>query len=106
MPPKAQEQAVIVRAKINVVPSDDVFGGLTGLEKELVHVVAAHHEGEYDGNEIGAGELTLYLYGADAERLYVAIMAVLQRHRLTRGAAVTLRFGPPGSPSRQLRVQE
>ncbi len=104
MPQKALKQAVLVRANIDLVPLDDVFSELTDLEKELVDVIAAHHGGEYDGNEIGAGDLTLYFYGPDSERLYAFMEAILQRHRLTQGAVVTLRFRPPGSPSRQLRV--
>lgn len=79
---------------------------LAPFEDRLDETVRSTATGEFDGNEVavdGTGA-TLYLYGPSAERLYAAISRVLEAEPLSRGARVEIRAGPPGSPSRTVRV--
>jgi hypothetical protein len=97
-----QEEAVIVRAALPSGDDDDVIDALNNLEDLLIEAIASARAGELDGNEVGQGEVKLYMYGPDAERLFAAIEPVLRTASLTQMAAVTVRRGPPGSPSREV----
>jgi hypothetical protein len=81
-----EEQAVIVHSALPLVESDELFRQIEALEDQLHSVIAAAGVGEFDGNEIGQGELTLYMYGPDAEKLFAVIAPVLRRAQLTQSA--------------------
>lgn len=99
-------QAVLVHLKL----SDDGFGGeaeresIFQLEQELEKAITAARAGEFDGNEFGEGQCTLYMYGPSAEALFRAIAPILESSPLARGATVIKRAGPPGSPAEQLQL--
>jgi hypothetical protein len=96
------EEAVIVRAALPRGDAGEVIDALVTLEDQLTEAIALAHAGEFDGNEVGQGELKLYMYGPDAERLFATVEPVLRSALLTRAALVTVRQGPPGSPSREV----
>ncbi|MET7395934.1 hypothetical protein ABZS66_20805 [Dactylosporangium sp. NPDC005572] len=50
--------------------------------------------GEFGGNEFGGGEVALFLYGPDADRVYAAVSGLL-RELPYRPARVRLRYGDP-----------
>ncbi len=75
------------------------------LEDRLAAAIARARAGEFDGNEFGGGECTLYMYGPDADALYNAIVPVLQMNPLARGGYAVKRYGDARDPnSREVRV--
>ena len=95
--------AVIVRANLSRgVEAEDTFNAVSLLEEELAISLASAGAGEFDGAEMGQGQLVLYMYGPDPERLLAAVEQVLRKTDLTRAAIVTVRRGPPGSASRDV----
>ena len=77
---------------------------LATIEDRIVAALAGTGLGEFDGNEIGPGETTLYLYGADAERLFAHLEPILTAYPLCRNARVVIRKGRPGAPQREVRL--
>jgi len=100
----AVDQAVLVRASISTLSNDELFDELELLEAELEHAIDAAQVGEFDGNEIGEGELVLYMYGPDAEKVLEAVAPILRRSHLTRDGVVVVRDGPPGADERTIRL--
>ena len=75
------------------------------LEDRLTTAIERARAGEFDGNEFGGGECTLYMYGPDADRLYNAIVPVLQMSPLGRGGYAIKRYGDARDPqSKEVRV--
>lgn len=75
------------------------------LEDQLEKEIARAGVGEMDGNEIGEGECTLFMYGPDADRLFSAIERSLRASPLARGAWATKRYGSAEDPrAREVRV--
>lgn len=101
--PKSQttEHAVLVRIKL----SDDGFGTsaerrtLQSIADEIERAVKTSKAGEYDGDEFGGGECTLFLYGSDADKLFDVIAPVLRSHAATERSVVTKRYGAADDPS-------
>ena len=101
------EQAVIVR-----LPLDDAqFGSaerreaLNTLEDELINAIELAEAGEFDGNDFGQGECTFFMYGPDADVLYMVIEVVLQEFPVARGGYAIKRYGPADDPmSKEVRV--
>ena len=101
----ANLQAVLVYLDGSGLP-DDVYEqhDVATLEERLVEAIEGQRLGEYDGNEFGPGEVTLFLYGPDAERLFSGIEAVLRGYPLCRNARVVIRQSGPGAPQREVRL--
>ena len=84
-------------------PSRDL-GPMFALEERLEETIRAASVGEFDGNEIGTdGDATLYMYGANADRLFAAIKPVLEGASFMNGAKVVLRYGSAFEPNVQER---
>ncbi|MET8755927.1 hypothetical protein ABZW32_38420 [Streptomyces sp. NPDC004667] len=58
----------------------------------LAELIERADVGEFDGNEFGGGEVTLYAYGPDADALF-AVMAPVLRDLPFRPAHIVLRYG-------------
>jgi hypothetical protein len=71
------------------------------LEDELIALMEPTTIGYHDGNEIGGGETTLWLFGIDAEEVFKYIEPTLRRNSFCKGAKVVLRFGEFDSPERE-----
>lgn len=71
---------------------DDIYEkyDLMTLEDKLIAKLEVAGFGELDGNEIGEGGATLFLYAEDAEKLYRAIKPVLRGYPLCRKARVAI----------------
>ena len=87
------EQAVIVKF-------DYVAGNLEALhtlEDRLSDAIAEAGEGECDGHDVtpDLSKATIYLYGPDAEFLFVVAQQVLEYAECVHNGVATLRFGPP-----------
>lgn len=74
------------------------------LSERLGEALERQRLGEYDGDEQGSTETTLFMYGADAERLFRGVEGVLTAYPLCSNARVVIRRGPPGAPERELRL--
>lgn|GEM_PF-996824 len=105
-PHQTEEQAVIVHLPGSGLP-DEVYEhyDLSALEDQLIDAVDRAGCGEFDGNEFGPEGATLYLYGPDAEALFAAIEGTLRAYPLCPNAQVEIRYGPPGSPQREVTIR-
>jgi hypothetical protein len=76
------------------------------LQDRLDRAIKLARVGEFDGNEVATdlSDVTLYMYGPDADRLFSAVRPVLESTDFLRGAVATLRFGPPGAGARRTTV--
>ena len=99
------EQAVLVHLDCTGLP-DHVYEqfDLATIGDKLVKVIKQEQLGEFDGNEVGPDEATLYMYGPDAERLFAGIESTLREYPLCQGARVEIRRGAPGAPVREVRL--
>jgi hypothetical protein len=92
--------------------SDGAFGSTD--ERDSIHELCSQLElcieragaGEFDGDEFGAGECTLYMYGPDADRLFGAVERQLRRSAHAHGGFVIKRYGAASNPAaREVRVE-
>ena len=92
-----EEQAVLVHLDGQGL-SAEVYEryDLVTIDDQLTAVLEGKGLGDYDGDEIGEGGATLFLYGPDAERLFAAIEPTLRAYPLCRNARVVIRRGGPG----------
>jgi len=99
------QQAVLVHLDGTGLPND-VYEkcDLATIEDQLAEIISRERLGEFDGNEIGPIETTLFMYGPDAERLFAGIEPTLRAYPLCRGARVEIRRGGPGAAMREVRL--
>lgn len=94
-----REHAVLLEWD-DVAPSREF---IFDAEERLGEVIAARPElGELDGNEVGGGGASIYLYGPDCELLWTAIEPVV-RGLDPAPTNVILRSGGPGRRFREVR---
>ena len=108
MPPQEaapSEQAVLVYLDGKNLPVE-VYRDcdLATIEDRLREAIEKDGLGEFDGNEIGETETTLYMYGPDAERLFAGIELTLRAYPLCKNARVVIRRGGPGGEQREIRL--
>jgi len=91
------DHAVIITTGINPVELEQVHA----LEDKINEVLQKHDFGELDGHEfaLDGSEAILYLYGPDANSLFLAIAPVLKADPITRSGTAVLRFGDALDPS-------
>lgn len=99
-------QAVLVHLKLSDAKfgTEDERSKITVLEDELTRNIAAAGVGEYDGNEVGGGEYTLYAYGPDARRLADVVRPSVLKRMTAPGSYLIIRSGPPGAPEAREEV--
>ena len=97
--PTASEQALIVSIRL----SDASFGTheerekLFKLEDKLITAIKSSSAGEYDGNEIGGGTFTMYMYGASTARLWEVVSPIIRTLPPATGSYAIERYGGPGA---------
>jgi hypothetical protein len=98
---RTPEQAVLVHLRGTGLP-EKVYreNDLATLEDRLSEAIQQAGVGEFDGNEVGVGGATLFMYGPSAEKLFAAIEPVLRASPLCSGARVVIRSGGPGAHER------
>jgi hypothetical protein len=92
--PAVSEQTVIARYQLSSGPtgtSTDLHS-LATLEDRLIEAIGAARAGEFEGSEFGTGEVTLFAYGPDADRLFATMEPIL-RSFPPRPAQVLVRYG-------------
>lgn len=104
--PIGQAEAVIATYRL----SNDGCGtgaeaeAIFAMQDQLAAAIDAAGVGEFDGNEFGAGTVTMYAYGPDADALFAVAEAVLVSLDL-RPATVWLRYGSrSGCPDRAVTL--
>lgn len=99
------EQAVIIKFKY----AESDLNALYELEDKLTEAIDGAGEGECDGHDVTPDltEATIYLYGPDAEFLFVVAQQVFEQSTCAQDAIATIRLGPPedGVPERQARIK-
>lgn len=70
------------------------------LADELEAAVHAAGAGEYDGDEYGGGECTLFFAGRDADRLFAVLAPLLKHAPCARGATILRQYGLGNEPVR------
>jgi len=74
------------------------------LEDEVMVALEGAGAGEFDGNEIGGGYFTLYMYGSSAAQMWDAVAPVLVRSSAPVGSYVIQRFGGPGAEENRIQI--
>jgi hypothetical protein len=100
------DQAVIINLKL----SDDDMGTpedddpIYELEATLEEAVEGSGAGEFDGDEWGGGYCRLFLYGADADRLFHTVLPALMAFDALPGSYLVKRFGAQGAQESVVRL--
>ncbi|QPF73380.1 hypothetical protein G8A07_10935 [Roseateles sp. DAIF2] len=103
---RAARPRAAVQVSFALRPEGGEFGG--AAEREAIHVLSdrlaaqleASGQGEFDGDEFGAGRCTLFMYGEDAEAIYRSVAATLAAAPLLKGARVELYQAGAGGDKR------
>jgi hypothetical protein len=78
------------------------------FEKALEEAIARANVGEYDGNELAVdgSDGSMYMYGADADKLFAVVKPHLLAASFLRNIVVTLRYGAvTDTAARQKRIE-
>jgi hypothetical protein len=94
-----QQEAVIVHLSFVQLPEE-----FWQLNDRLYELLEQNGAGEFDGNEIGGGEATLFAYGPDARRLFSVMEPLLRSYPVCQNARVVIRKGGPGSPQTEVQL--
>ncbi len=98
------EQAVIVSSRYSGQTLDDLYK----VEDKLKQAIESAGKGEFDGDEIGTdgSQVTLYMYGPDADAIFVVIKPILTSSTCLVKPVVTVRYGAPdpGIPKRVIEL--
>jgi hypothetical protein len=99
------EQAVLVYLDGRSLPAE-VYQeyDVGGLEDQLRPLLEQTGVGDYDGDEFGPEEVTLFMYGPDAEALFRVIEPALLAYPLCQNARVIIRPGGPRTRGREIRL--
>jgi len=100
------EQALIITIPLTngKSGSQDEVQRLFKLEDELITAIEHSSVGEYDGNEIGEGEFTMYSYGPSANKLFDVALPILAKYRLPPGSRAIKRYGKPGAKEERVPI--
>ena len=99
--------AVAREVQGRLVGNDGSFGAVTTDSRSLAAgaLFVAIAGDKFDGNDFGQGECTFFMYGPDADVLYMVIEVVLQEFPVARGGYAIKRYGPAEDPnSKEVRV--
>jgi hypothetical protein len=102
----AEEQALIIKVPLDGTGSGngDEIERLHGLEDKLTVAVKESGAGGVDGDEVGEGTFTIYIYGPSAEKLFAVSLPILRKFRPPTGSYVIKRYGKPGAKQDRIPV--
>jgi hypothetical protein len=97
------KQIVLVHLKLS-----DGDMGASGEAGQLFDVedaveAALGDKGEFDGNEVGGGFFTLYIYGPDSQVILKAIAPALKNPLVRKGSYIEA--GPEADPAKRQRLE-
>jgi hypothetical protein len=87
-PAPEMDLLVVLKLSNNQMGTNSERQQIEALADELAAMLENGDLGEYDGEELGGGECTLFFCGPDPDRLLAELRPVLKRSPLCRGAAV------------------
>jgi len=95
------EHAVLVKLKLSAdeFGTGDEIQSIQELAEQLDVAIIDADVGEFDGDEFGEGECTLYTYGPNADALFSTIEPILRSSRHAPGGYVIKRYGEASDPS-------
>jgi hypothetical protein len=100
-----EEQCVKVCLELSSESGDPKeMDAIHELSDVLEEAIEKSEAGEFDGDEFGGGECTLYMYGPDADKLFEAIRKPLMSSPLAKGGYVLKRYGPPADGVKEVRI--
>jgi hypothetical protein len=99
-----QDLLVVLRLSNRMMGTARERMDLEAFAEELGAAVAEAGVGEYDGDELGAGECLLFFCGPDVEQLQAVLSPLLKRSPLARGAHFVRMVEGPDGHSQQQRV--
>jgi len=105
----AEEQALIITIPLHsgkTGNAEERNKRLYALEDQLIVAIKESGAGEYDGNEIGEGVFTIYIYGPSAERLFSVVRPILKKFRPPAGSYLIKRYGKPGSKQDRVALDD
>jgi hypothetical protein len=102
----SEEQALIITIPLRSgkTGNPDELKRLHVLEDQLNLAIKDSKVGEYDGDEVGEGVFTIYIYGPSAERLFAVVRPILKRFRPPTGSFLIKRYGKLGSKQDRVAV--
>lgn len=101
-PTDEQDLLVVLRLSNRQMGTNRERQELEAFADELEAAVREAGAGEYDGDELGGGECTLFFCGPDVDRLVEVLLPLLKRSPLCRGGhLVRMVPGPDGSHEQQ-----
>lgn len=74
------------------------------LEDLLMERLSTDRCGILDGCETGPMGTTIFLYGADCEKMFASVEPVLKSYALCHNGRVVVRHGGPGSAQREIHL--
>lgn len=90
------DQAVILNIQlVDEAKESDNYQSIIEIENTIKKVLPLKYG--IDGHEFGEGECTMYIYGPDANKLWVLVEPVLKLSEFSR-IEVTLQYGMPNDP--------
>jgi hypothetical protein len=95
----SEEEALIIHLRL----SDGNSGSheerekIFKLEDAVIKKIENSGAGEYDGNEIGGGFFTMYMYGSSTERLWDLTSPIIKAFPTRTGSYAIKRYGKVGS---------
>lgn len=103
---EAEEQDVLVVLRLSnrLMGTADERRRLEQFGEELETAVVEAGVGEYDGEEIGGGECTLFFAGPDAARIAEVLLPLLQHRDLCRGGKLVRQSGEDGASRKEVRL--
>lgn len=83
-----QDLLVVLKLSNRQMGTHQERAQLEAFADELDALVQDAGVGEYDGDELGGGECTLFFCGPDTDKLLAVLVPALKRSPLARGASV------------------
>jgi hypothetical protein len=97
-----QDLLVVLALSNKAIGTSNERAEIEAFADQLEAAVTEAGVGEYDGDEFGGGECTLFFCGPDVDRLLAVLQPLLRRSPLCRGAhLVRMVPGPNGALQRQ-----
>lgn len=97
------EHAVIVQFDYGIEGMEELYK----LTDRLESIIEENQLGEYDGYEMATdySDGFLYMYGPNAETLFIGIKDTLEQTDFMKGAKAKLRFGTPEEGIKEITVE-
>ncbi len=101
------EHAVLAHLKLTkgAFGDEEEVEAIHDLSDQLAEAIEVQDVGEFDGDEFGKWQCTLYMYGPDADALFEVIQPILRDSSCACGGFVVKRYGEASdAEAREVRV--